>query len=137
MMQPAPATCRKSRRCSETNLTWFSAKKAGGTPLHCAAKNGHKGVAELLLANQADLNANDDNYSDTPLHWAAKNGQKSAASLCSQPTTTSAGDSYKVPPDERGGNGYVQPKTTARHLDSTLLCKNALSRDALRIIFSV
>jgi hypothetical protein len=26
---------------------------------------------------------------------------------------------YKAPPDERGGNGYVQPTATATHLDST------------------
>jgi hypothetical protein len=26
---------------------------------------------------------------------------------------------YKAPPDERGGNRYVQPTATAPHLDST------------------
>src|ERR1700747_695923 len=32
----------------------------------------------------------------------------------------SHGYTTKAPPDERGGNRYVQPKTTASHLDSTL-----------------
>jgi hypothetical protein len=30
------------------------------------------------------------------------------------------GYTTKAPPDERGGNRYVQPKATAPHLDSTL-----------------
>ena len=32
----------------------------------------------------------------------------------------SHGYTIKAPPDERGGNRYVQPKTTAPHLDSTI-----------------
>src|SRR5438105_12735178 len=31
----------------------------------------------------------------------------------------SHGYTTKAPPDERGGNSYVQPKATAPHLDST------------------
>src|SRR5215467_4916318 len=31
----------------------------------------------------------------------------------------SHGRTTKAPPDERGGNGYVRPTTTAPHLDST------------------
>ena len=31
------------------------------------------------------------------------------------------GYTTKAPPDERGGNRYVQPKATAPHLDSTRL----------------
>ena len=31
----------------------------------------------------------------------------------------SHGCTTKAPPDERGGNGYVQPTATATHLDST------------------
>ena len=37
----------------------FSKDNNGGTPLHWAALNGHKDVAELLLANRADVNAKD------------------------------------------------------------------------------
>src|SRR6476620_8076557 len=41
----------------------------------------------------------------------------------------SHGYTTKAPPDERGGNRYVQPKATAPHLDSTrsggsLRCRN-------------
>jgi hypothetical protein len=32
----------------------------------------------------------------------------------------SYGYTTKAPPDERGGNRYVQPKATAPHLDSTI-----------------
>jgi ankyrin repeat protein len=44
--------------------------KFGKTPLHLAAKNGHKDVAELLLANGADINARDSNGGFTPLDLA-------------------------------------------------------------------
>jgi ankyrin repeat protein len=46
--------------------------KYGATPLHWAAAMGHKDVAELLLANKADVNARNNNGL-TPLHWAAMN----------------------------------------------------------------
>jgi len=35
----------------------------------------------------------------------------------------SHGRTSKAPPDERGGNGYVQPTATAPHLDSTCAVK--------------
>lgn len=50
----------------------------GWTPLHLAAANGHKGVAEFLLANKADVNGKS-NDGDTPLHAAARSGQKDLA----------------------------------------------------------
>ena len=37
------------------------------TLLHYAALKNHKDLAELLLANKADVNAKD-NYGNTPLH---------------------------------------------------------------------
>src|SRR4030088_3317722 len=37
----------------------------------------------------------------------------------------SHGRTTKAPPDERGGNRYVQPKATAPHLDSTKSGPNA------------
>ena len=40
----------------------------GGTPLHHAAWNGHKEIAELLIEKAADVNALGDN--GTPLDWA-------------------------------------------------------------------
>ena len=45
-----------------------------------AAINGHKDVAELLLANKAEVNAKDNN-GVTPLHLAAFNGHKDVAEL--------------------------------------------------------
>ena len=40
-------------QCQGHNVGW--------TPLHWAAVNGHKDVAELLLANKAEVNAKDNN----------------------------------------------------------------------------
>jgi ankyrin repeat protein len=47
-------------------------KDNGDTLLHWAARNGQKDVAELLLANKADVNAKDNNGA-TPLHRAMAN----------------------------------------------------------------
>jgi hypothetical protein len=55
----------------------------GGTPLYWAARLGHKDMAELLLANKADVNAKDNN-DDTPLHATAYNGRKDVAELLRQ-----------------------------------------------------
>ena len=48
----------------------------GDTPLHVAAANGSKEVAELLLANKADINAT--SKSGTPLHVALTQGGEKA-----------------------------------------------------------
>jgi hypothetical protein len=45
------------------------ANNRGSTPLHKAAMGGHKEVAELLIAEGADVNAKDNNRR-TPLHYA-------------------------------------------------------------------
>ncbi len=58
----------------------FSEDKDGDTPLHCAAAHGQRGVAELLLASGADVNAKD-TWSRTPLHNAAIYGYKGVAEL--------------------------------------------------------
>jgi ankyrin repeat protein len=47
----------------------------GKTPLHCAAANGHKDIAELLLARDAEINARDGNGT-TPLFLAVQNGYR-------------------------------------------------------------
>jgi ankyrin repeat protein len=57
-----------------------SKSSKGGTPLHWAAAGGHKDVAELLLANGADVDAKDDN-GVTPLYTAATKGYKGVAEL--------------------------------------------------------
>ncbi len=48
----------------------FSKDKDGFTPLHLAAANGYKEIAELLLVSNASVNARD-NHGSTPLHQAA------------------------------------------------------------------
>jgi ankyrin repeat protein len=52
----------------------------GWTPLHLAAAYDHKGMAELLLALKADVNARD-NIGGTPLIYAADRGHKELAEL--------------------------------------------------------
>lgn len=54
--------------------------KDGYTPLHWAAQNCPKEVAELLLANKAEVNAKDDRGC-TPLHVAAVSGRKDVVKL--------------------------------------------------------
>jgi TolA-binding protein len=55
-------------------------ERYGQTPLHIAAFNDHKDVAELLLASNADVNAKAKNGS-TPLHLAAAKGNKDMVEL--------------------------------------------------------
>ena len=55
--------------------------KFGRTPLDYAAEDGHKEIAELLIAEGADLNAVGGSFGETPLHTAAWNGHKEVAEL--------------------------------------------------------
>jgi hypothetical protein len=52
----------------------------GQTPLHLAAANGHKDVAQLLLSGKANVNAKDDD-GWLPLHKAAYEGHKDLVEL--------------------------------------------------------
>ena len=52
----------------------------GATPLHFAARNGHKDVAELLVVKGAALNTKDDD-GRTPLHMVADIGHNGIAEL--------------------------------------------------------
>ncbi len=52
----------------------------GFTPLHRAAQEGHKELAELLLAKGADVNAKTTDGA-TPLHRAAHYGHQQLAEL--------------------------------------------------------
>jgi ankyrin repeat protein len=57
------------------------AKMQGGyTPLHSASR-GHKEIAELLIANGADVNAKTVGNGWTPLHYAADEGHKEIIEL--------------------------------------------------------
>jgi ankyrin repeat protein len=58
----------------------FSKDNHAYTPLHVAAREGRKDVAELLLANKAEINVTDSD-GDTPLHEAALNGHKDVTEL--------------------------------------------------------
>jgi ankyrin repeat protein len=58
----------------------FSKDDNGTTPLHLAAHEGRKDVAELLLAKKADVNAQNNNGT-APLHWAAIYDHKDVAEL--------------------------------------------------------
>jgi ankyrin repeat protein len=58
----------------------FKKNNIGLTPLHEAADYGHKDVAKLLLARNAEVNART-NESATPLHYAADAGHKDVAEL--------------------------------------------------------
>jgi ankyrin repeat protein len=55
-------------------------KVHGCTPLHCAARYGHKEVVELLIAKGADINAKD-TQGWTPLYLAINQGRKEIAKL--------------------------------------------------------
>jgi len=56
---------------------------SGWTPLHIAASQGQKDVAELLLAHGAEVNAKT-YHGETPLYWAAENGYQDMAELLRQ-----------------------------------------------------
>ena len=53
----------------------------GETPLFYAAVDGHKEIAELLIAEGADVNAKDDKIVGYPLHFAAAFGHKEIAEM--------------------------------------------------------
>ena len=52
----------------------------GRTPLHVAAAEGYKDMAELLLANKAEVNAKT-GFGNTPLHFAAERGYNDVVEL--------------------------------------------------------
>jgi ankyrin repeat protein len=58
----------------------FSKDIAGATPLLVAAAKGHRDVAELLLAHNAEVDAKANN-GRTPLHMAASNGHQDVVEL--------------------------------------------------------
>ena len=61
----------------------MNAHLAGFTALHEAAKEGHKVIVELLIANGGDVNAKN-RSGKTPLHNAAEYGHKEVAELANR-----------------------------------------------------
>ena len=93
----------------------------GHTPLHEAAFRGRKDVAELLIAEGADVNARARGWSDlTPLHCATLWGDKSVAQLFLATHTDIKGED---------GRDQIAPQSVipARHKDivELLLAKGA------------
>jgi uncharacterized protein len=83
---------------SENNANW------GYTPLHMAAENGNKDMAELLMKNRADINARD-RKGWTALHVAARNGRKDVAELLlANNAAVNARDNLATPFGMIGGN---------------------------------
>ncbi|KAH8685100.1 ankyrin repeat-containing domain protein, partial [Ilyonectria robusta] len=77
----------------------------GKTPLSWAAAGGDKGVVELLLDNEADVNSRDGH--GTPICWAAKNGHEGVVKLLlKRGADINFQDGYKTPPDWAAGNGH-------------------------------
>ena len=53
----------------------------GWNPLHLAAENGHKGIAELLIDKGANVNAKDKYFRKTSRDWAIERGYTETADL--------------------------------------------------------
>jgi uncharacterized protein len=71
---------RVERTLDQTTINTYSAD--GWTPLHLAAFFGHSKIAELLLAQQADVAARSRNANgNTPLHAALAGNHKLVAGL--------------------------------------------------------
>jgi cytohesin len=84
----------------------------GDTPLHGAAISGHKDVAELLLANKAEVDAKGDG-GRTPLYRAVFSSQKDVAELLlAHGADINTKDDYGHTPLHRavlaGNNGLVE-----------------------------
>ena len=62
------------------DFVFYTIDEFGSTFLHQAASDGCKDLAELLLANKADINAKAKN-GERPLHYAAWANQKDVAKL--------------------------------------------------------
>jgi ankyrin repeat protein len=89
----------------DNNADLDSCDDFGRTPLHWAALNGHKSMAELLLSKGADPNAainagaRAGTPGQTPLHFAAQNGYRNVCeALLAGKADLNAKDSYEQTP---------------------------------------
>eukprot|EP00041_Stephanoeca_diplocostata_P002313 m.25401 g.25401 ORF g.25401 m.25401 type:complete len:160 (+) comp13182_c1_seq2:103-582(+) len=74
-------------------VNWKNKSLIGYTPLHAAAIYGHTPIAELLLSNNANINAKDEGKA-TCLHYAAEVGQTAIVTLLVEATAP-------TPPQDR------------------------------------
>ena len=58
-----------------------SKDEAGETSLNVTARKGHTGIAELLIAKGADVNAKEKMLDEAPLHLAARYGHSETVEL--------------------------------------------------------
>ncbi len=64
----------------ESDVNIDSRYLSDATPLHLVALDGHKGLAEFLIAKGANVNAKC-KFGETPLHFAAGGGHKEVVEL--------------------------------------------------------
>ncbi|MGB8354001.1 MAG: ankyrin repeat domain-containing protein [Chthoniobacteraceae bacterium] len=70
----------KAKELLKNDPSLVSSKANSKTPLHWAAALHRADMAELLLANKADVNAKDDFFGETPLHLAVKEDTRDVVS---------------------------------------------------------
>jgi len=106
-----------------------NAKPWGSTPLYEAALYGEKEIAELLIANGADVNAKD-HREQTPLHLAASLGYKGIVELL---ITKGADVNAKIVEDAKDPlRGVTEDKDGNTPLDEAISNDETETADLLR-----
>jgi len=93
----------------------------GETPMHWAAAGGNNEIIELLLADRADVNAQETNkFGGTPLYWAVKNDRVEAVKHLME----KGGDAKAV----NGRNGQTLLHVAAQNTDDAGLVELLLGK---------